>query len=578
MRGPEPSETPTISVAPSQPGNVIAGRFRVERKIAEGGMGVVVAAMHIQLHQMVALKFLRADIGTQGDVLARFMREARAAAQLKSEHVARVLDLGITEDGTPYMAMEYLEGKSLAETLRAYGPLDIATVAEYGIQTCEGLAEAHSRGIVHRDIKPENLFLVERSPGYGAVKILDFGISKSVLSDVPNLATSVIMGSPCYMSPEQLRSTASVDHTADIWSLGATLHELLSGSTPFDASQTLHELVTAVLEKPAPSLHDLRPAVPVELAAVIAKCLAKNKEDRYENVAQLASALLPFAPVRARAPAERAVAMAATPLPKPKFDLIEGGSQPTGSGLNDAHVGLSGHTSNSQVVTLRAELVPGLGSIAPSAAYVSPQGPAKHTPRGSAIALGTAVVLLAAALVVWAAKGSGSVQAPKATAQAANATSAPSAAPSSSVAPTAQPADQVGLEVRVWPGSAQITIDGDPVTGNPFRGSYPKDGAVHEIRAAASGYRTKTKEVSLSSEVVLDMSLERIENWAGFPTQVAMAPRSVPAGALPLVANTASLNAARADTPALPAPVAVSPAGGRAPLRPIETANPYENH
>jgi len=173
-------------------------------------MGVVVAATHLQLHQTVALKFLRAEISTQGDGLARFMREARAAAQLKSEHVARVLDLGITEDGTPYMAMEYLEGKSLAETLRNHGPLDIATVAEYGIQACEGLAEAHARGIVHRDIKPENLFLVERSPGHRTVKILDFGISKYALSDVPNLATSVIMGSPCYMSPEQLRSTASV--------------------------------------------------------------------------------------------------------------------------------------------------------------------------------------------------------------------------------------------------------------------------------------------------------------------------------------------------------------------------------
>src|SRR5882672_4145938 len=213
MRGSNASDAPTSPLL-VRAGTVVAGKFRVERILAEGGMGVVVAATHIQLDRPVALKFLRADISSNLEALARFTREAKAAAQLKSEHVAHVLDVGVTDDGTPYMVMEYLEGLSLYRVLQTHGPLGITSATEYAIQACEGLAEAHSRGIVHRDIKPDNLFLIERAPGWRAVKILDFGISKYALGG-GNLATGVIMGSPCYMSPEQLRSTASVDHRAD---------------------------------------------------------------------------------------------------------------------------------------------------------------------------------------------------------------------------------------------------------------------------------------------------------------------------------------------------------------------------
>jgi eukaryotic-like serine/threonine-protein kinase len=589
MWGPDASEVPTTSPPLSRPGNIVAGKFRVERKIAEGGMGVVVAATHIQLHQTVALKFLRADIGADWDVLARFMREARAAAQLKSEHVARVLDVGVTEDGTPYMVMEYLEGKSLAHTLRAHGPLDIATAAEYAIQTCEGLAEAHSRGIVHRDVKPENLFLVERSPGWRAVKILDFGISKYALSDVPNLATGVIMGSPCYMSPEQLRSTADVDHSADIWSLGATLHELLSGTTPFDSSLTLPELVTAIIERPAPSLHELRPEIPEELAAIVTRCLAKNKEDRYENIAQVALALLPFAPPRARGPAERAISMAAAT--KPKFDVIEGGSTATSSdALGEAHAAYHA-ASNSQVVTLTGESVSHLGSVAPSSSDVNAHGRGKDQLRRLAVAIGAAAGLLIIGLVVWAATVTSSVQGSKAPAQ-----------PVVPTAPTAASvtSELVELQVRVSPSSAQITVDGEPVPGNPFHGRYAKDGVVHQIRAIANGYRPKTEDLSLTNDVVIDISLERLvasaPAWPVAAPATPVAPAGLPLAArfgrraiappTPAAANNAgragasnapraTAGPARTDAPATGSQNEVSPAGGQAPLRPIDTRNPY---
>jgi eukaryotic-like serine/threonine-protein kinase len=303
-------------------GTVVAGKYRVERTLAEGGMGLVVLARHLHLEQSVALKFLRGDMSSEWDALARFAREVRAVAQLKSEHVAHVFDAGMTDDGVPYMVMEYLDGHSLARRLQTQGRLDVMSAVEYVIQACEGLAEAHSHGIVHRDIKPYNLFLVERSPGSHTIKIIDFGISKFAFSDAPNIVTGVIVGSPCYMSPEQLRSTASVDHRTDVWSLGATLYELLAGQAAFDASQTLPELVAAILDGRGPALRQLRADVSQELAAIVTRCLAKDREARFQSAGELAMALLPFAPARARVPAERAAMM------KPAFVTAQFESDP----------------------------------------------------------------------------------------------------------------------------------------------------------------------------------------------------------------------------------------------------------
>jgi serine/threonine protein kinase len=299
-------------------GDIVSGKFRIERVLGQGGMGVVVAARHLQLDETVALKFLRAHATSDPDALARFTREARAAAKLKSEHVARVLDAGVTDDGTPYIVMEYLDGRNLAQVLDHEGRLDIASAAEFAIQTCEGLAEAHARGIVHRDIKPENLFLVERSQGWRVVKILDFGISKFDMArgaaDM-NISTDSMLGSPCYMSPEQLRSTASVDHRTDIWSLGVTMFELLAGGTAYRAGQSLPQLIASILEQPTPRLTDLWSDVPCELSAVVARCMEKDREARFASAAELALALLPFAPKRVRANVERAIAVTQSAAP-----------------------------------------------------------------------------------------------------------------------------------------------------------------------------------------------------------------------------------------------------------------------
>jgi len=551
----------TSSALVFRPGSVIAGKFRIDRTLAEGAMAVVVAATHLHLKRPVALKFLRGDISSDWDALARFTREAQAAAQLKSEHVARVLDVGMTEDGTPYIVMEYLEGHSLADQVETHGVLDVASAVEYAIQACEGLAEAHARGIVHRDIKPENLFLVERAPGWGTIKILDFGISKLAFAEGSNVTTGIIMGSPCYMSPEQLRSTATVDHRSDIWSLGATLHELLAGTHAFDPSQTLPALVAAILEAPAPPLRQLRPEVPEELAAIVAGCLAKEREQRFQSAAELAMALLPFAPSRARVPAERANSMTrSSRLSKPAGAPTSPAGEPTKPAL-DAPVGDATKQEN-PVLAPGSESPPPLALSAPPGADLM----VENTTRLRSARRWGIMAAVAAALVVISPlilrRGAGP------TPEAGSApTPAQAAAP-----PAASPPELRELVVRVSPSSAQIVIDGLPVVGNPFTAHYLKE-ETHEIRALAIGYEPKSRRVSTVSDLVVDINLDRRASGSQ--------PRSA-------TTTTSARTAQRTVAPAAPTPAPVAapaglpqpeidPAGGRAPRRPIDPRNPYEN-
>jgi eukaryotic-like serine/threonine-protein kinase len=283
-------------------GELLAGKYRVEQVLGAGGMGYVVAAMHEQLGQRVAVKLLVPELCENEDSVTRFLREARAAVKIRSEHVARVLDVGELTNGSPYMVMEFLSGRDLAEELDLPGQLEVPVAIDYVLQASEAVAEAHSLNLIHRDLKPANLFLTQRPDGTPLVKVLDFGISKAInvddsaLEPVPSLtATHSLLGSPAYMSPEQIRRPKSVDIRTDIWSLGSILFELLARDPPFNADSPL-ALLAAVVSDPLPSIRDKRPDVPVELEAVIAKCLEKNPDNRYQTVAELADALAPFAP------------------------------------------------------------------------------------------------------------------------------------------------------------------------------------------------------------------------------------------------------------------------------------------
>ncbi|HVR61906.1 MAG TPA: serine/threonine-protein kinase [Polyangia bacterium] len=287
----------TPESVPIAEGEIVGGKYRVGRALGQGGMGVVVAATHVQLEQRVALKFLRAEALRNPEVVARFKREAQAAAKIQSVHVARVLDVGELRSGAPYMVMEYLEGEDLEQVLARRGPLEIAEAVELLLQGCEAVAEAHRLGIVHRDLKPANLFLARYPDGRQMIKVLDFGISKlQGPMGSPGLTQAASMfGSPPYMSPEQVRSTRSVDVRSDIWSLGAVLYELLTRQTPFPA-ETAPVLLAAILHtEPAPPGR-LRAGIPPLLEAAVMRCLQKDPALRFQDVGSLAAAVAPFGP------------------------------------------------------------------------------------------------------------------------------------------------------------------------------------------------------------------------------------------------------------------------------------------
>lgn len=289
-----------------KPGDVLNGKYRVERVVGRGGMGIVMVAQHLELDERVALKLMLPEALESTEAAARFLAEARAAVKIKGEHVARVLDIGKLEGGEPYIVMEYLEGVDLAELLDKNGPCAIEDAVEFILQACEALAEAHAIGIIHRDLKPSNLFLARRPDGSALIKVLDFGISKIVPRDSGRgpvdfsmTTTRQGLGSPFYMPPEQIESARKADMTSDIWSLGAILYELLTGMVPFDGN-TLPEIRRRIRAEPAPDLRVYRRNAPRGLEEVIKRCLEKDPEKRYPNVAELSVALSEFAPEQAR--------------------------------------------------------------------------------------------------------------------------------------------------------------------------------------------------------------------------------------------------------------------------------------
>ncbi len=287
--------------APVEIGDVVDGKYRIDGVLGAGGMGVVLRATHLGLDRKVAIKFLLAEALARPDIVARFAREARAAAKIMSEHVARVLDVGALASGAPYLVMEYLEGEDLERVLASRGRLGVDEAAGYVLEACEAVAEAHAAGIVHRDLKPANLFLAGRADGSKAVKVLDFGMSKVASAGAASFALTTaktVLGSPLYMAPEQMENAKGVDARADIWALGVILFEATTGAAPF-TGETLVELTRAILLEPAPSLSALHPSIPPAFEAVVRRCLEKERAKRFEHVAELAGALQPFARGRA---------------------------------------------------------------------------------------------------------------------------------------------------------------------------------------------------------------------------------------------------------------------------------------
>jgi serine/threonine protein kinase len=281
---------------PLEPGTVLLGKYRIERLLGKGGMAVVYLAHHEMLQQDVAIKILLPDVAEKPENASRFLNEARAAVRLRNEHVATVMDIGVLEDDSAYIVLEYLDGLDLEQVLEANGPMPWQQVVDYVLQALEAVAQAHALGIVHRDLKPSNLFIAKRPNGTPILKVLDFGISKitNTLADGSVTSTKTMLGSPVFMSPEQLRSAKKVDHRTDIWAIGVVFYHLLTGGFPYEA-ESIGELFAAVLEQMPASIRAMRPDVPPELEAIYRRCLSRNVDERYPNVAELAFALEPLA-------------------------------------------------------------------------------------------------------------------------------------------------------------------------------------------------------------------------------------------------------------------------------------------
>jgi serine/threonine-protein kinase len=383
-----------------EPGHVVADKYEVERVLGQGGMGTVFSAVHIQLRERVAIKLLSREATAQSEALSRFMREARAAARIKSEHVAKVSDVGTLPDTTPYIVMEYLEGADLSDVLAQRGPLPVDDAVELVLQACEAIAEAHSLGIVHRDLKPANLFLTHRADGTPCIKVLDFGISKvthpgTSQEEAALTHTTSIMGSPLYMSPEQLRATRGVDLRTDIWSLGVILYELLAGEAPF-IGPTLPDISVKIAVEPPPPLRAKRPDLSVLLEAVILKCLEKDRDNRFRTLGELAMAMLELAPPRARVSIDRVCGVInAVGVPE---SVLPSGVAPTGVKVI---TGARSTDGSRKVITGES-----------SAETVSTFGTTAHEGRSRrtvfvVAAIAIAVAAVAAALVVMRSTGSG---------------------------------------------------------------------------------------------------------------------------------------------------------------------------
>lgn len=279
-----------------QVNDTIDGKYRIVRLLGEGGMGAVYEGENTRIHRRVAIKVLHSGVAQSKDAVERFEREAQAAGRIGSEHIVEVLDLGNLSNGERYMVMEFLEGQSLSDRIASRGRLEARVTAGLAVQLLEGLGAAHDAGIVHRDLKPDNVFLLTARRGQkDFVKIVDFGISKfsAMSGDFSMTRTGAVMGTPYYMAPEQAKGERTVDHRADVYSVGVILYEAATGKVPFDADTFNELLFKIVLEEPV-AMSERVPEIDAQFSAIVKKAMAKSPAERYQSAAALQADLAAY--------------------------------------------------------------------------------------------------------------------------------------------------------------------------------------------------------------------------------------------------------------------------------------------
>ncbi len=338
---------------PLEPGDLLAGKYEIVRVLGRGGMGLVYEAVHQKLGSRVAVKVLNRLKAENQEFAIRFEREAQAAANLSSPYIAKVFDVDALPSGSPYLVMEFLVGRDLAAERKERGQIPIREAVDYVLQACSALATAHESGVVHRDVKPHNLFLA--SEGHKRlVKLLDFGISKvPVEADDAMTSTYAVLGTPVYMSPEQIRSAKNVDARTDVWSLGVVLYELLSGQRPFRGENPSAVIVAITVDEPVP-IRESAKRVPESLWAVIQKTLSKDPDQRYASMQELGRALAPFGSTMSWPPPPTDDAPALDAIPSSRQDAV-----PTEI-IDMKGAPIAGASAPTQVIDPMAETSPGV--------------------------------------------------------------------------------------------------------------------------------------------------------------------------------------------------------------------------
>jgi hypothetical protein len=446
------------------------GNYVIQRQIGEGGMGVVYLAEHPRIGRKVAIKVLLRELSANAQAVTRFFNEARASSEIRNEHIVDVLDFGELANGSSYLVLEFLDGRTLTEVLRD-GPLGIRRTLHIVNGVGRALGAAHAAGIVHRDLKPDNVMLVKRGSDAEFVKVLDFGIAKlsqAQLEPGMRTKTGALLGTPSYMSPEQCRGLP-VDHRSDIYSLGVMMYQMFSGSLPFEADGLGNLLLAHMTQQPVP-LAERVPNLPPHLAQVVARAMEKTPEARFQQVAEMLTAIGD---------------------PSGQYATLSGdGAQPGQSW---------------EVPALKSNLDTIGGNVAAEAVRRMP--PPARRGSGIWIALLTLIVLGAAGAFAWKSSrfASGPAE-PRNEGPVAAAPAPKPIAPPVETRPAVPAPDEVRVQVRVQPSTAQLYLDDAPIA-NPFDGRFARSDARHKLEARAPGHKSDAQWLAFDHDRAVDIAL-----------------------------------------------------------------------
>jgi serine/threonine protein kinase len=567
-----------------KPGDLIADKYQIERFIGQGGMAEVYAGLNIRTGKRVALKWISPALATTKEALSRFRREALAAGRINHPNVVTVFDV-VEHSSSTWLVMELLEGDPLSEILNRVGYIEPEPAVQLLIPAIRGVAAAHAHGVIHRDLTPDNIFICRSADGKPReAKVLDFGVSKLADETSDQVGISGIghaVGTPAYMAPEQIRGNIPADARTDVYALGVVLYQMLAGRRPFDG-QIYSALMIEIATTDPPRLRSLQPHVPEELDGIVHRAMAREMDQRFPDVKSLLEALedlvrvdVSHVPNRISSGNSGRVIIGANTTDRDWLDSSHSGRVVPFPGSGDNPLA-RGTNSNALVF---GPLTPPAGSLAVGSigrpatidAVVTTGWSRWHRALPMAAALGLVLAVVALAIV----RARHDQPHEELTAEV------------MPPLPAARPATPTlsELVVVVTPSSAKITVDGVAVEGNPYTGHYRKD-QIHEILASAPGYETKSQGVVLAKDLVVTLSLDRKKSWAPAPRVSAPVARRAPdARKTARIGSPISPAADFADNPApravapppLPSPTTVSPAGGRAPIHPIETSSPYDS-